>query len=404
MSAPLQRAIALIARLAPYAEDEGRQYEDDGANEPLDTARDAREFLAECGITEALAAAPQPSAPSASEADMVPRSALLLAWEKKKRLEAWITEQGKKAQALGYPSISAMLAMLNERRECAPEAGKIDEAMVERAAKALFEFKYRSWAVATDTDRAYYRDMARAALEAAGLAGGQVTPVLNVLVPRSAVEFVLSDDADPPDNIPETRAMRRDARAALRSALAGAAHPESAARQEAATDVDETAIEQAFADIRRVSANCAVDDSEGDAVDLLDAEEVLRAALASRSSRAPSLTLEAFRAANVARCVKWHPQGIASWSPSDWLTAVTGELGELASLLKMRNRERDGLPGNKFSPSDKQIADELADVYTYLDLLAAALGVDLGRAVVSKFNEVSERVGFPDRIAVTARA
>lgn len=118
--------------------------------------------------------------------------------------------------------------------------------------------------------------------------------------------------------------------------------------------------------------------------------------------RPQPLTFDAFRAANVARCLKWHTEGIESWSPSDWLTAVTGELGELASLLKMRNRERDGLPGNKFSPSDKQVADELADVLTYLDLLAAALGVDLGRAAVEKFNEVSERVGFPDRIALAA--
>ena len=112
------------------------------------------------------------------------------------------------------------------------------------------------------------------------------------------------------------------------------------------------------------------------------------------------LTFEAFRAANIARCVKWHPKGIGSWSSSDWLTAVTGELGELASLLKMRNRERDGLSGNKFSPTDKQIADEIADVLTYLDLLAAALGVELGRAAAEKFNEVSERVGFQDRIAL----
>lgn len=110
------------------------------------------------------------------------------------------------------------------------------------------------------------------------------------------------------------------------------------------------------------------------------------------------LTFAEFRKANVTRCLRWHPAGIESWSPSDWLTAVTGELGELASLLKMRNRERDGLPGNKFSPSDKQVADEIADVLTYLDLLAAALGVDLGPAAASKFNEVSERVGFPDRL------
>lgn len=64
----------------------------------------------------------------------------------------------------------------------------------------------------------------------------------------------------------------------------------------------------------------------------------------------------------------------------------------------MRNRERDGLTRNKFSPTDQQIASEIADVFTYLDLLAASLGVDLGRAAVEKFNEVSERVGFPDRL------
>lgn len=67
---------------------------------------------------------------------------------------------------------------------------------------------------------------------------------------------------------------------------------------------------------------------------------------------------------------------------------------------------RDGLPGNKFSPTDRQVADELADeladVLTYLDLLAATLGVDLGRAAAQKFNEVSERVGFPDRIELAA--
>lgn len=113
-----------------------------------------------------------------------------------------------------------------------------------------------------------------------------------------------------------------------------------------------------------------------------------------------SLTFADFRKANVQRCVKWHPEGIDSWSPSDWMTAVVGELGELGSLLKMRNRERDGLPGNKFSPTQKQIADELADVLTYLDLLAEVLGVDLGAAAVAKFNEVSERVGFPDRIVI----
>lgn len=112
------------------------------------------------------------------------------------------------------------------------------------------------------------------------------------------------------------------------------------------------------------------------------------------------LTFNAFRTANVARCLKWHPTGIESWSSADWLAAITGELGELASLVKMRNRERNGLPGNKFSPTNQQIAHEAADVLTYLDLFCAMHGIDLGQAAVEKFNIISERVGFPDRITL----
>lgn len=110
------------------------------------------------------------------------------------------------------------------------------------------------------------------------------------------------------------------------------------------------------------------------------------------------LSFDQFRHANKTRCTKWHPNGIESWSDSDWITAIVGELGELASLIKMRNRERDGLPGNKFSPTDKQIADEAADVLTYLDLFCERNGIDLGVAAAEKFNEISKRVGFPDRI------
>jgi hypothetical protein len=100
------------------------------------------------------------------------------------------------------------------------------------------------------------------------------------------------------------------------------------------------------------------------------------------------LTFAHFREANVRRCLRWHPGGINAWSSSDWLVAITGELGELASLIKMRNRERDGLPGNKFSPTQRQIADE-------------ANGIDLGEAVAVKFNEVSQRLGFPENLPVT---
>ena len=111
-----------------------------------------------------------------------------------------------------------------------------------------------------------------------------------------------------------------------------------------------------------------------------------------------SLTMAEFRRRNEARYLRWHPAGIEPWSASDWLTAIAGELGELASLIKMKNRERDGLVGNKFSPTLEQIADDCADVFTYLDLFAASQGIDLETAVISKFNRISERNGFPERL------
>jgi len=56
-----------------------------------------------------------------------------------------------------------------------------------------------------------------------------------------------------------------------------------------------------------------------------------------------SLAFNEFRAANVTRCEHWHPLGIGSWSASDWMTAIVGELGEAASLIKMRNGFPDRL-------------------------------------------------------------
>lgn len=87
------------------------------------------------------------------------------------------------------------------------------------------------------------------------------------------------------------------------------------------------------------------------------------------------------------------PDG-SDWKLSAWSNAALGELGELANLIKKIERgdyEQAELQG--------QLADELADVATYLDILAFRCGVDLGEAVVSKFNRISERVGATIRIS-----
>ena len=77
----------------------------------------------------------------------------------------------------------------------------------------------------------------------------------------------------------------------------------------------------------------------------------------------------------------------SDWTPAQWLQAVTGELGEYANLRK--KFERGDIDQKEFKA---QAEKELADVVTYLDILAMQLKIDLGQAVKEKFNEVSERV------------
>lgn len=100
------------------------------------------------------------------------------------------------------------------------------------------------------------------------------------------------------------------------------------------------------------------------------------------------------RLANVLRCQQvFHP--LTDWSPTDWATAMAGECGEACNFIK-KLRRLDGADGSVDTPElreayRKAIAKELADMVIYADLLAARLGIDLGAAVVNKFNEVSEQ-------------
>lgn len=86
------------------------------------------------------------------------------------------------------------------------------------------------------------------------------------------------------------------------------------------------------------------------------------------------------------------PDG-SDWSPAQWLQAVTGELGEYANLRK--KVERGDLT---MEEARVDLGKELADVVIYLDILAAQLDIDLGDAVTSKWNEVSERIGCNLRV------
>jgi NTP pyrophosphatase (non-canonical NTP hydrolase) len=107
-----------------------------------------------------------------------------------------------------------------------------------------------------------------------------------------------------------------------------------------------------------------------------------------------------FSRINKSRALRWHPNGLESWSLSDWCVAVVGEVGELCNVVKKMNRARDGLVGNKETPEELRamLLKEFADVVIYLDLLAQREKINIADAVRAKFNEVSERNGFPERL------
>jgi NTP pyrophosphatase (non-canonical NTP hydrolase) len=116
-----------------------------------------------------------------------------------------------------------------------------------------------------------------------------------------------------------------------------------------------------------------------------------------------TLTFADVTAANRSRASRWHPgyPDDADWTVADWSNAMCGEAGELANVIKKLRRYEFGLRGAGDPTEDDlraMAAKEVADVYLYLDLLATKLGVDLPAAVVAKFNEVSERQGFPERL------
>ncbi len=91
---------------------------------------------------------------------------------------------------------------------------------------------------------------------------------------------------------------------------------------------------------------------------------------------------------------------MADWSLSDWFTATLGELGEAANVAKKLNRVRDGITGNAESEEQlhAMLADEIADTFIYLDLLAQSHGIVLQDAVIAKFNRTSEKIGYEGRI------
>jgi NTP pyrophosphatase (non-canonical NTP hydrolase) len=118
-----------------------------------------------------------------------------------------------------------------------------------------------------------------------------------------------------------------------------------------------------------------------------------------------TLSFDALTEANRARVERWHP-GFpfqSDWIGVDWSNAMCGEAGEAANIVKKIRRYDAGLRAVG-DPAKavlvEALAEELADVICYLDLLAQYYEIDLPLAVVDKFNRVSEKQGFPERLGL----
>lgn len=119
------------------------------------------------------------------------------------------------------------------------------------------------------------------------------------------------------------------------------------------------------------------------------------------SANHTNLSFAQLRAANATRVKHWHGEkGVAAWSNSDWAVATAGEIGEACNIVKKLNRVRDGITGNTIEREELQImlAMEMADVAIYLDLWAQHNLIDLASAIRDKFNLVSIREKFPERL------
>lgn len=101
-----------------------------------------------------------------------------------------------------------------------------------------------------------------------------------------------------------------------------------------------------------------------------------------------TFTFSEFQKANAERCSKaFHID--EHWPIQNWALAIAGEAGELCNHIKKMLRGDFTL--DEVRP---EILKELADVIIYCDIAITELGGNTAEVVVSKFNEVSDRIGW----------
>lgn len=100
--------------------------------------------------------------------------------------------------------------------------------------------------------------------------------------------------------------------------------------------------------------------------------------------------LENLREANIARQKEWDANNQLTLTYSS--NELAGEVGELCNEIKKLERERLGIVGSRTTM--EKVRQELADVVICADLLGMRLNIDLGEAVINKFNLTSNNNGL----------
>lgn len=112
-------------------------------------------------------------------------------------------------------------------------------------------------------------------------------------------------------------------------------------------------------------------------------------------------SLKQLREQNVSRAKRWHSDA-DPWSLADWSNAMCGETGEAANIVKKIRRNETSIGSSYNTPKTKELipklAEELADIVIYADLLADQAGINLENAIIDKFNKVSKAQNFPERL------
>lgn len=124
------------------------------------------------------------------------------------------------------------------------------------------------------------------------------------------------------------------------------------------------------------------------------------------------LSFDKLRQANTLRQAEWCPDqkpdlsfranevagetGEAIERLYDLIAMLSIAAGRVSNVAKKLERERQGWAGSR--ETIEHLGEELADIVTCADLAAMTVGVDLGAAVVSKFNTVSDKIGLTTKL------